>query len=241
MNAISGTLTHSTGSTSLDVGVTTIVDADGPAADGSLSALNANLYLYSYNTGTNHTYFSGTYDYVTAFDGNYTALGVRNITGGVYGVTTAAADIPSAGTATYAGEAGGEYNHTLATGSTSYSFLTNGSSAVTADFDANRVNVVMKNFTALDSSGTVLAQDVFDEVRLTNMSIIGNGFSGGGIEFYKGGTAVTLDTVIGTSISSLSGANFFGYDTSIGAPDEVGGVYTQTGLVGTLNLVFVAD
>ena len=88
LNAISGTLTHSTGSTSLNVGPTTVVDANGPsAADGSLSAANGNFYVYSYNTGSNHYYFSGTYDYVTAFNGNYTALGVRNITGAAYGVT----------------------------------------------------------------------------------------------------------------------------------------------------------
>ena len=241
MNAMSGTLNHTTGSTSLNAGPLAMVDADGPAGDGALIDGTNHLYNYTYNTGSNVPFFNGTYQYVKAFDGNYIAGGnVYNILGGTYGVVTGAADIPSAGTATYSGEAGGLYNYTGAAG-TVYTYLTAGDSAVSADFSTNKVSVTMNNFTTLNSVGATVTQDVFDEVRLTNLAVIGNSFGGGNIAFYKNGTSVTYDTVIGANINALVGGNFYGYDSTLGAPDEVGGVLIQQGIQGTLNLVFVAD
>lgn len=242
MNGISGTLSHVSGSTNLNTATLIMVDADGPDAVGSLLDGSNNLAFFSYNTGSNTAYFSGTYQYVAAFGGNYLAAGnIYNIIGGTYGVVTNATDIPNAGTATYSGEAGGKYDYTGAA-STVSTYLTSGNSAVTADFSTNRVSVTMNNFTVLDTNGAALPQNVFDEVRLTNMSIIGgNVFSGGNIEFYKNGSAVLYDTVIGASIDSVNGGNFYGYDSSIGAPDEVGGVVVQIGVQGSLNLTYLAD
>ena len=99
----------------------------------------------------------------------------------------------------------------------------------------------MKNFTTIDNSGATVAQNVFDEVRLTNLTLSGNSFSGSEIAFYKNGASVSYDSVIGFNIESLMGGNFYGYDPTIGAPDEVGGVLIQTGIQGSLDLVFVAD
>ena len=99
----------------------------------------------------------------------------------------------------------------------------------------------MNNFTALDAAGAILSQDVFDEVRLTSVGIIGNGFGDGSIAFYKNGVSVTYETVIGSGFDSLTGGNFYGYDATIGAPDEIGGVVIQSGTQGDLKLVFVAD
>ncbi len=241
MNAITGSVSHVTGSTSLNAGPLAMVDADGPAADGSLISGTNNLYNYTYNTGATVAFFSGSYQYVAAFNGNYISGGnVYNVLGGTYGVVTGTSDIPNAGTAGYSGEAGGKYNYSGAAG-TIYSYLTAGESAVSADFSANKVSVTMNNFTALDTVGAPITQDVFDEVRLTNMSVLGNSFSGGNIAFYKNGASVSYDTVIGSNINALTGGNFYGYDSTIGAPDEVGGVVIQEGIQGTMHLVFVAD
>ncbi len=243
-NTVSGSLVHATGSTSLTDGVFSMVDVDGPAAsDGLLTAgpIFFRPYSYTNNVVPSTNYFSGSYQYVTTFSGNYVVgANTYNVISGIYGVVTSSTDIPDAGSATYSGEAGGIYNFKNSSG-VARTFLTSGTSAVTADFSANMVSASLNDFSVLNSSGSPVIQSVFDEIRLTNMRIQGNGFRGGSVTFYKNGGEVSYDTVIGSSLITKTSGNFFGYDNSIGAPDEVAGVLLHYGDQGIINLIFVAD
>ncbi len=83
----------------------------------------------------------------------------------------------------------------------------------------------------------------FDEVRLSGMTISGNQLTGGVVSFYRGGTLQTNARIIGNASGSfmLQGGTFFGYDPTISAPDEVGGVVALSGTAGKLDMVFLAD
>ena len=241
---LTGTLTHATGRTAFSDSVYSIEDLNGPDAAGQLTDVSATfvLNLYKTNPGAgptiNDRFPYASYQYVTAFEGGYNTSPTTSVDAiGVYGIVTQTADIPSAGTASYSGQASGSFVNSAYNAD-----LQNGASSVSANFSSGQTSVTLKNFTAIDViTGNVVPSTVFDEVRLVNMGITGNGFAGGTVEFYKNGAAVSASSLFGSGVTGAQGGNFYGYDTSIGAPDEVGGIAFQTGSIGTLKLVFLAD
>ena len=241
---LTGTLTHATGRTVLSDSVYSIEDLNGPDAGGQLTDVSATFVfnLYKTNPGAgptiNDRFPYASYQYVTAYEGGYNTSPTTSVDAiGVYGIVTQTADIPSAGTASYSGQASGSFVNSAYSAD-----LQNGASSVSANFSSGQTSVTLKNFTAIDViTGNVVPSTVFDEVRLVNMGITGNGFAGGTAEFYKNGAAVSASSLFGSGATGAQGGNFFGYDTSIGAPDEVGGIAFQTGSIGTLKLVFLAD
>ncbi len=73
------------------------------------------------------------------------------------------------------------------------------------------------------------------------MTNTGTQFSGGTIAFYKNGNPVSASTIFGTIATQNQAGSFYGYDSTIGAPDEVGGIAYESGNHGTMKLVFLAD
>ena len=249
---LSGSLNHTTGATSITDGGFTLTDADGP--DG-FNRLSDGTYIYStpiYRVAGAggaindvQTFVVSNYRYVRPITGSHTtpplpgggAGGNVNLQG-VYGVTTVAADVPTSGTANYTGESGGSYFD----GSSTVSLV--GSSNISVNFVAKTVNLVAGGLAMRgDLTGVPVLLQNFDEVRVTGMTISGNRFSGGTISFYNGGTHVLTSTLFGTSTKEIAGGNFFGYDPTISAPDEVGGVLSVEKTVGfgSADLIFVAD
>ena len=244
LHPVSGALTHASGRTTLYDNVYSVTDPNGPDANGQLTNTAASFVFNLYKTDPgagptiNDRFPYASYQYVSVYDGGYNTTSTTSVNAlGVYGIATKAIDIPTAGTAYYQGQASGSYS------GTAYSAdLQNGSSSVTANFASGKTSVTMKNFTAINViTGNLVPSTVFDEVRLVNMAGISSIFNGGTIEFYKNGAPVSASTIIGTIASSGQGGSFYGYDSTIGAPDEVGGIAYQSGNVATLKLVFLAD
>jgi len=241
-----GTLNHTTGATTLTDTVYSVSDPNGPDANGVMTDSSSTFAFAHYQStdtsGTKTDRFPyASYRYVTAYDGQYNTAGGVLATG-VYGVQTVAADIPTTGTARYSGQTSGSYTDASALSATSYYDLLNGSSDITADFAKGTAQVVLNNFSFVDlSTGAAVMFPSFDEVRLIDMNIASNKLTGGMIAFYKQGTLQTQARIIGSSPVANTGGTFFGYDPTIGAPDEVGGIVSMSGTAGKLDLVFLAD
>lgn len=223
-----GSLTHDTGAMTVNDGTYTLTDADG--FDGA-GVLNDGAGGTLTSDGTQG--FSGTYDYVAAYEQNYTSGGTGYSSVGIGGVATSAGDVPTAGSATYTGEAAGQIV-TATTGTD----LNSGTSTVTADFANGTVDVTMTGFSAVNQATGAATVAPIDTITATGMTIAGNAFSGGTITTSNGGAAVD---VTGASTTKSAGGNFFGYDATISAPDETGGVILLQGLGGTVAAGFIAD
>lgn len=104
---------------------------------------------------------------------------------GYIGRVTVADDMALAsGTATYTGT-GTVDVFVLPTGGSRLDFP-GGNATITADFDANTVNVVMNR----PGSAQWVFGTPYDEFRITGMTIAGSGFSGGSFSARKSGTQV---------------------------------------------------
>ena len=244
LHLVQGTLTHASGKTDLTDSIYSVSDPNGPDANGQLTDAAASFVFNLYKTDPgagptiNDRFPYASYKYVSVYDGGYNTTPTTSVDAlGVYGVATAAVDIPTAGTAYYQGQASGSHVNPAYSAD-----LQNGTSSVTANFASGKTSVTMKNFTAINvTTGNPVPSTVFDEVRLVNMTILSSTFNGGSIEFYKNGAPVSASAIFGTIASSGQGGSFYGYDSTIGAPDEVGGIAYQSGNLGTLKLVFLAD
>ena len=229
---VSGSLTHNTGSITVNDGLYSLTDADGPDSNGTLTDGTVSLVEMTEATGA-APLFSGNYDYVRPYQSNYTVAGVNYDVFGSYGIVTSVADIPNAGNAVYNGEAGGN----LQTGIGGFS-INGGTSLVEVDFAAGTVDVTVTGFTAVDFASGLVITPSFDTVRLTGMGISGNWFGGGSFETLDGPVVVN---VVGPNFFGNSGGNFFGYDATISAPDEVGGGLLVGGDNATITIAFIAD
>lgn len=212
-----GSITHDTDALTLTDDMYTLTGPDG--AGGTLSP--------------NTTIDTSSYDYVTVADQAYQTGGVDYYVTFVGGIITAAADMPTTGTATYTGEAAASVI-TATTGTV----LTNGTSTVAADFGAGTVDVTLDSFTALDSTTGTPTVGPVDTIKMTGMTINGNRFAGGTLATESGGGAVDLT---GTNTTTQAAGAFFGYDNTNKVPDEVGGFLKSQGDSGIVIGGFVAD
>ena len=223
-----GSLTHNTGAMTVNDGTYTLTDADGFDAAGVLNDGAGGTFTSDGTQG-----FTGTYDYVAAYEQSYTSGGTSYTSSGIGGVVTSSGDVPTAGTATYTGEATGQIV-TATTGTD----LNNGTSTVTANFGSGTVDVTMTGFSAEDQATGATTTAPIDTITATGMTIAGNAFSGGTFTTTNGGAIID---VTGANATGSGSGNFFGYDATNSIPDETGGIILLQGDSGTVAAGFIAD
>ncbi len=126
--------------------------------------------------------FTGTYSYVEVNNIQRDTATEHRVSAGVIGIMTAAADMPSGGTATYTGEASAE---TLSLGAgTTYDY-NRGTSTVTANFGAGTVDVTLDAFTQIEKrpfgaapSTITAAAAPLDQIHGSGLAINGTHFTG---------------------------------------------------------------
>jgi hypothetical protein len=228
---MSGSLTHNTGRITLDDGTYLLVDPNGFSFNGQLSdGVNSGARIDGLGTAI----FANTYNYVLPFVYSYSSGAFTTVTGGMVGIVTSATDVPTAGSAQYFGESFVET--TSSSGATAFSYY-DGISIVDVDFAAGSVDVTMGFFTNIQQNGTATIAPI-DALAGTGMSIVGASFVGGSWVTLKGGVVVNIT---GPGTTTLAGGDFYGYDSAISAPDEVGGVIVMDGSNGLIYGMFVAD
>ncbi len=226
LSTSSGTLNHETGATTINDGTYTLVDPNGYTANGLLTDGTSTL------VSTPAQGFKGNYDYVRAYSHSYFVSTVPYVATGLYGVVTREADMPTTGTAVFNGEAQASYFDT-----TSNFDLGEGTSKVTANFADGSVDVEMDSFTITNRDTKASADIGFNGVKISDMRVFGNQFSGGTITTERNSAEVQIIT---KSTQQNAIGRFFGLTTS-GVPDEVGGIGYLKGDDGTLTTIFIAD
>lgn len=231
----SGTLNTATDAISITDGTDTVNDPSGRDAEGLYEDSNSVLASGSIPT----------YEYVQIGAHAYTtSSGDVFLASLLYGIPSATSEIPSAGTATYNGEAlvfvapptDAALLAPFTTGDVGP--FTDGTALVSVDFGAGTADVTLANFVPIDATNGALATGTFDTVKLTGMTVSGTSFAGGTFETLQGTTTVD---VVGANATHAARGDFFGFDAANGIPDEVAGASLTRGdsaLVGTL---FVAD
>lgn len=227
LTSTSGTLKHDTGATTIDDGTYSLTDSDGFNGSNVMSDGSSTL------TSDGTQGFSGTYEYVRAYNQTYTSGGVTYDTTGIYGIVTNASDMPTSGSATYTGEATG----VVITATQGFD-LSNGTSTVNANFGAGTVDVTLNGFTSTDQSTGNPSAAPIDTISVTGMAISGNGFSGGTASTSNSGTTTS---VTGANTTNSAQGHFFGYDAANSQPDEVGGNVVIQGDDGRVIGTFIAD
>lgn len=235
---LTGSLTHDTGSVTMNDGTYLFVDNNGPDINGNLADGTGATALY--RLGDIGVSF-GTYDYVDLVGMYYTIAGVNYGPIGVVGMITDSGDLPVAGSAAYMGEAFANWGAVGGTSVADQIKFENGASTVNVNFAASTAGVTLNNFSNIsDGAGAVVSvvNTPFDEVQGTGMAISGAHFSGGAWVTLKGGVVVN---VVGAGVTTTSDGTFFGYDPSISAPDEVGGVAYIDGSTANVVGLYLAD
>lgn len=224
---VSGSLRHDTGRTVISDGTYTLTDSDGFDSNGLLTD------GFSALISTPVQGFTGSYDYVRAYNQAYVSNFTAYETQGVVGVVTQSSDIPTSGSATYNGEAIAKITGTP----TSYD-LNSGASTINVDFASATTSVTMTNFTATNKATGASATAPIDTIAMTDMAISGNQFSGGTLST----TLATVDVdLTGTNTSTSALGRFFGLNSAGSAPDEVGGVVYSGGDSGSVSAIFIGD
>ncbi len=223
----SGSIAHDSGRLELDDGTYLFIDADGPDASGNVSDGAGGA------TGLVLPILSTTYTYVTDYGLTYTVNGTRYDVIGVAGIVTSAPDMPSGGSATYSGEAFASSLDATTVATSNDFYLYNGVSTVDVNFGAGTATVNLDAFTTKAGTGT----QTFDQIQGTGIVISGAHFTGGTWVTMQGGVAVNA---VGASVSTTSNGTFFGYDASISAPAEVGGVVSIVGSTDVITGLYIA-
>ena len=143
---------------------------------------------------------------------------------GIIGVQTDPADIPGSGTATFSGEFEGVL---LLSGATTPEELNNWESFIEANFAAG--GTVNAEFTG-SSSPTI------NRIEVTGATISGADFSGGMISTSNN---AGVNDITGNSVDF--DGSFFGYDTAVDQPAEVGGALVSEDSGNLLYGIFVAN
>lgn len=222
ISSVTGSIDHETGAVTVDDGYNSLTDSDGFSDDGELTD---GVYLIRTNNSVSG--YSGTYEYVKRADSLFVDSGKVHAVTGVFGIETSSNDMPKSAKATYTGEADGVFDTTL---------LNNGKSYVSADFGAGTVDVILSDFTA-EKNGAKVSSPI-DTIVANDMRIVGNRFYNRDISVTKNGVSVDLG---GSSTTSEGQGSFFGYDSSISAPDEVGGILISASTEKAVIGYFVAD
>ncbi|MEM8980103.1 MAG: hypothetical protein AAGD04_11510 [Pseudomonadota bacterium] len=224
-----GSLTHNTGATTIDLTQVSFTDADGLAGGTTLSnGPGTALTLTGLSTGL---------DYVQVYDGSITSSTNQQFTvdAAIVGIVTDPADITTTNTVTYAG--GAEALLIVTSGQSAV--LQDGTSSVSVNFNTNAVNVALDNFTARDPNTGGLVTAPLTDIRIANMTLSGARFSGGTLQLLQNGATVDL---LGTNSSTSAAGAVFGLDsTNQDRPDELGGVFLGAGDSGQIDGSFVAD
>ena len=222
-----GTLKHDAGATTINDNTYALTDNDGFNGNNVMTDGSSTL------TSDGTQGFSGTYEYVRAYNQTYTSGGVTYDTTGIYGIATKTSDMPTSGSATYTGAA-----TAIVVTATQGFDLSSGTSNVNADFGAGTVDVTLNGFTATDQATGNAATAPIDTISVSDMTISGNGFSGGTATTSNGGTTTSIT---GANTSSSAQGHFFGYDSANSRPDEVGGNVLIQGDDGRVIGTFIAD
>lgn len=195
-----------------------MTDPDG--ADNNDQALGSNNDLVTLRLDE----FSGSYDY--AMPAIYEPSSNLNVEyHGFLGVTTAASDMPTSGTASYTGEAILNVDDISGSLGSDY-YMKNGTARLDVDFaGSGTVDLTMDGFTTTAGFNNVVTGP-FDKYEVMGMSISGSEFSGGTTTLYQNGNVVTP---LGISNTSDSQGTFYAYDSGINAPDEAAGVVLSVG------------
>ena len=188
-----------------------LVDSDGPDGSGVLAGDNPPPGMFHSGTFIVPTGYSS-----LALSSYLLSGGFVVAQDGVTGIATASADIPGSGSTTYSGTASG-------TGPNGA--WTNAPGTITANFGAGTV--------AATTTGVV--GGVTSTVAVNGMTISGSAFDGGTATVTVGGVAGDYSNWMNTS------GQFYGYDTSLNGPDEVGLLMSGTGTYGPIRLTMIAD
>ena len=226
LSTSSGTLNHATGATTINDGTYTLVDPDGYTANGLLTDGTSTLI------STSAQGFTGNYDFTRVYSHSYFVSTLPHIATGIYGIVTSETDMPTAGNATYKGEAQASYFN-----NTTNFDLSKGTSNVDVNFANGTVDVSADKFTITNRDTKVSANIGFNGVKISGMKVFGNQFSGGTITTERNGATVQI---ISNSTQQSALGRFFGL-TNSGIPDEVGGIGYLKGSDGTLTTIFLAD
>lgn len=214
---VTGTLQHDTRATTINAVGGLLSDANGADQNGELVGDN-NTASFSVTGTLGDNRYSGTYSSVRPFDVYAGGMGFGSGSGGFIGMATDPSDMPSAGTATFTGEA---------VGSTSATDEWVGAPAtVTAYFDNARVDVTTQN----------TANGITESISVNNMTISGNELSGGTLSATHNGVVVDA-----SSFGARAEGQFYGYDPSTGGPDEVGVLISNVGVDSRGDLTILAD
>lgn len=222
--AISGTVKHDTGATTVKDPTHTMTDADGPDSKKILSDANGTL-TYSSN-------FVGPYIYAAGYKQSYKEADVSYDVNGIIGIATQTGDMPTSGTTTFNGEA-----EVLLVTATSGFDLKSGKSKIEANFGTGKLTATLNGFTSIDQTTGLPGAAPIDEVKISDMSISGNGYSGGTFATTKAGTAV--DVVGANAVKSAQGS-FYGQNSAANGPAEVGGHVLMKGDGGIVSGSYLA-
>lgn len=229
----SGTIDFFSGETTLSDGRVSITDSNGISPFEELedddNTLDDRTVAYVKTSGGN--YLSNSYTAmatVRVFDQYGSGGSVQQESLGVIGIATATADLPTSGTATHNGEAWLSYKS-----GTNYSAAT-GDLAATTDFGTDAMQVLITDID--DNAGN--ADVPLDTLVFSGINVTGNSFSGASYSASLGGNAYEPT---GAGSSAAIDGTFYGYDSLISSPDEMGGTFTVTGSDGTIAGIFGAD
>ncbi len=231
MTTLTGSVRHNTGEISIFDGTYLLVDPNGFDISGvATDGVEAGIRLDAAGTGL----FTRTYDYVIPFEYAYSAGAGVVVPVGTAGIVTRGADMPVSGTAQYTGEA---YAQVISAGGATDFALSRGISIVDVNFRAGSVDVTMGFFGSVNAYGSASVAPI-DALSGQNMTIVGASFVGGTWVTLKNGAMVNYT---GSGTTTAAGGDFYGYDASISAPDEVGGVIMMDGASGKIFGIFIAD
>ncbi|MDA7827251.1 transferrin-binding protein-like solute binding protein [Rhodobacteraceae bacterium] len=205
-------------------------DADGADTNDQVQGGNGDLATLRMDE------FTGNYDYV--MPAIYEPSSNLNVQyHGFLGVETVASDMPSAGTASYVGEALLNIDDTSGNLGTDY-YLSNGVAQLDVDFSGTgSANLTMNGFTATAGFNNVVVAP-FDTYKVDGMAINGSEFSGGSTTLLSGGSVVTP---LGTITSDQTEGMFYAYDSTVNGPDEAAGVVLLQGADAQVFGGFIVD
>ena len=233
-SAGSGAIDFFSGETTLTDGRVSITDSNGISLYQELedddNTLSDRTIAYVNTSGG--TYLRNSYNAmatVRIFDQYEVGSGtVTQESLGVVGIATASADLPTSGTATHNGEAWLSYS------SGADYFAATGDVAATTNFGSDKMEL---RITDIDD-GAGNADVPLDTLIFSDIDVSGNSFSGSAYSASLGGSA--YEPTGAGSTATIDGT-FYGYDSHISSPDEMGGTFMVTGSDGEIIGLFGAD
>ena len=205
LETTSGTFNPITGAVSITgSGGFSFADSDGPSGGNWVSGEQTAQLFDTFN-GQVFSYA------VLAVTSDQTGPST-NLSLGLLGYATSASQMPTGGQASYNGYSGT---------AVSDGYTSEGTSVVSVNFGAGTADVTMTQTDFFDNNGATTTDTVFgfDEVTISGMTISGSVLQNGTVGLSLNGSPLSL-----SGVPTSAGGNFYGWDDSLGAPDEVAGV-----------------